>query len=87
LKGGDGNALLIGTGLGHGFISQEQGTSVSYLLSSPYAPQFEYEVNPLDSELKINWHLEMIKGVDQVCSSKDFNAPTLISRELEGQLP
>ena len=87
LSGGDGNSLIIGAGLGHGFISQEQGTIVSYLLSSPYSPKFEYEINPLDTELNINWQLELIGGVGQVFSSKDSKAPTLQSRALEGKLP
>lgn len=87
LSGGDGNSLIIGPELGHGFISREEGTIVSYLLSSPYSPEFEYEINPMDSELNINWQIEKIEGVRQIFSLKDSKAPTLHSRELEGKLP
>jgi dTDP-4-dehydrorhamnose 3,5-epimerase len=48
-------AIFIGAGLGHGFISLEDNSVVSYLLSSPYAPEFELAINPHDQELHISW--------------------------------
>jgi dTDP-4-dehydrorhamnose 3,5-epimerase len=87
LKGGDGRAVLIGAGLGHGFISLEEGTAVSYLLSSPYSPDDEYEINPLDPELGIEWGLDLVGGVGVVLSPKDASAPSLAERASEGKLP
>lgn len=87
LKGGEGRAVLIGGGLGHGFISLEDNSAVSYLLSSPYAPEYELEINPMDSELKIDWHLSLIGGIGTVLSLKDAHAPSLGERELLRQLP
>ena len=87
LNGDEGRALLIGAGLGHGFLSLEDNTITSYLLSSPYSPDFEYEIKPTDSELGINWHLELIGGVGVVVSAKDAQAPSLDERFTEGKLP
>lgn len=87
LKGGEGRAVLIGEGLGHGFISLENQSTVSYLLSSPYAPEFEYEIQPTDPAMKIDWHLELIGGVGVILSPKDAQAPTLEQRRLDGKLP
>jgi dTDP-4-dehydrorhamnose 3,5-epimerase len=87
LKASEGRAVLIGPELGHGFISLEEGTTVSYLLSSPYMPEFEYEINPTDAALNINWHLELSGGIGYVMSPKDAQAPTLEERRAAGQLP
>jgi dTDP-4-dehydrorhamnose 3,5-epimerase len=87
LKGDEGRALLIGTGLGHGFLALEDNTIVSYLLSSPYSPEFEFEIQPTDPEINIDWHLNLIGGVGVVVSPKDAQAPTLAERLAEGKLP
>jgi dTDP-4-dehydrorhamnose 3,5-epimerase len=87
LHGGDGRAVLIGPGLGHGFISLEEASSVSYLLSSPYSPDDEYEINPLDEVLGIDWKTDLLGSKDFVLSDKDASAPTLDERKREGKLP
>jgi dTDP-4-dehydrorhamnose 3,5-epimerase len=87
LQGNEGRALLIGPGLGHGFIALEDNTFISYLLSSPYSPEFEFEIKPTDPEINIDWQLQLIGGVDIVISSKDAQAPTLAEQFAEGKLP
>jgi dTDP-4-dehydrorhamnose 3,5-epimerase len=87
LTSNEGRAVLIGNGLGHGFIALEENTLVSYLLSSPYAPEFEFEIHPTDSELNIDWQLELIGGRGTIISTKDANAPTLAERLAQGKLP
>jgi dTDP-4-dehydrorhamnose 3,5-epimerase len=87
LKGNDGRALLIGVGLGHGFLSLEDNTYTSYLLSSPYNPAFEYEIQPSDPELNINWNHELMVGLEFIISEKDFQAPSVQERASRGQLP
>lgn len=87
LKGNEGRALLIGAGLGHGFLALEDNTTISYLLSSAYSPEFEFEIQPTDPELNINWQLELIGDIGVVVSSKDAQAPTLAERLAEGKLP
>jgi dTDP-4-dehydrorhamnose 3,5-epimerase len=87
LQQGDGKAVLVGPGLGHGFYSKENGSGVSYLLNSPYNPEYEYEISPNDPELGIKWSPEGFKNENRVVSTKDFFAPTLHSRQLEDKLP
>ena len=79
-----GNATFVGEGLGHGFLALEDNTTVAYLLSSPYSPREEFEINPLDENLAINWtfDLDALK-----ISEKDQSAPTLAARLEEGNLP
>jgi dTDP-4-dehydrorhamnose 3,5-epimerase len=87
LKSEDGNSLFIGAGLGHGFISLEDETSISYLLSSPFAPELEFGILPTDETLGINWHLEIVGGDSFLISPKDATAPTLQERIIDGTLP
>ena len=67
-----GDALFISEGLGHGFISLEDNSTVVYLLTSNYSPSEEFTIHPLDSELAITWPLE-----NPSLSLKDSSAPTL----------
>jgi len=87
LVAGDGRAVLIGQGLGHAFISLEDETTVSYLLSSPYSPGDEYEINPLDPKIGINWNLNLVDGTEIILSQKDSAAPSLSDRAADGKLP
>lgn len=82
LRGGGADALLISEGLGHGFIALEDNSVVSYLLTSPYSPDDEYEINPMDLDLAIEWPLSK-----RLMSPKDEAAPTLDTRLAEGKLP
>lgn len=87
LKGSEGRAVLVGAGLGHSFISLEDNSIISYLLSSPFAPEFEFEIQPTDPALNIDWHLGSVDGVGIILSPKDAQAPTLAERFAEGKLP
>jgi dTDP-4-dehydrorhamnose 3,5-epimerase len=84
LDGQDGKAILIGAGLGHGFASLAHSSTIAYLLSSPYSPAEEFEINPLDSVLGIDWGLDLS---EVSLSEKDKKAPTLAARASEGKLP
>ena len=84
LIGNSGKAIYISEGLGHGFISLSDSSSVAYLLSTPYSPTEEFEINPLDPAIGINWGL-LISELK--ISNKDKNAPTLEERKKEGKLP
>ena len=77
LQAGDGRSILVGPGLGHAFISLEDNTNVSYLLSSPYSPEFEYGIHPMDPELKIDWSLELKSTKSLAISKKDSEAPSI----------
>jgi dTDP-4-dehydrorhamnose 3,5-epimerase len=81
LTGGSGDSILISEGLGHGFISLEDKSTIAYLLTSKYSPNNEFEISPLDPELNISWpktHLFL--------SEKDLSAPTLKEQLDSGNL-
>lgn len=82
LSASDGRATLIGSGLGHGFISLEDNSVVSYLLTSPYMPNHEVAVNPFDQELGINW-----PSRSGEVSEKDKSADSLQKLGQFGLLP
>jgi dTDP-4-dehydrorhamnose 3,5-epimerase len=84
LSGTSGNAVLIGEGLGHGFVSFADVSMVAYLVSSPFSPSEEFEINPLDQAIGINWGLPLS---ELKISDKDKNAPTLEERKIEEKLP
>jgi dTDP-4-dehydrorhamnose 3,5-epimerase len=83
----DGRSVLIGAGLGHGFISLENNTVVAYMLDSEYSPKEEYEINPMDSDLDIDWGKHIPKDSTLTLSEKDLNAPTLQNRARNNLLP
>ena len=84
LRGDSGKAVFISEGLGHGFVALEDNTAVAYLVSSPFSPSDEFEINPLDEEIGINWQMALN---ELKISDKDKNAPTLAERLAEGKLP
>jgi dTDP-4-dehydrorhamnose 3,5-epimerase len=80
----EGKSVLIGPGLGHGFISIEDRSTISYLLSSPYAPDVEFGIHPFDSDLNIEWGNFSSAAT---LSTKDSNSPTLNQLWLLKKLP
>jgi dTDP-4-dehydrorhamnose 3,5-epimerase len=84
LNGLDGRAVLISAGLGHGFASLDDSSNIAYLLSSPYSPTEEFEINPMDPELGIDWGVDLSKVS---LSEKDKMAPSLAERHKEDNLP
>ena len=51
----NGKAVLIAEGLGHAFLSLEEGSVVSYLCSEEYNPETERQISPLDQDLAIDF--------------------------------
>jgi dTDP-4-dehydrorhamnose 3,5-epimerase len=84
LYGNSGKAVFCSEGLGHGFISLENNSTVAYLTTSTYSPTEEFDINPLDETLGIDWKLQL---EDFLISEKDRNAPGLHQRRTEGKLP
>ena len=87
LKGEENRALLIENGLGHAFMSLQENTAVAYLLTSPYSPNNEFEINPMDPEIGINWRLDLIGAIKTTMSLKDSVAPNLAERKDQNLLP
>jgi len=84
LSGNSGKAVFISEGLGHGFLALEDNTAVAYLVSTPFSPENEFEINPLDEKIGINWGMN---SRELKISDKDKNAPKLADRLAEGKLP
>ena len=87
LEPDDGKAVLISPGLGHGFIAQKDYSGITYLLSSPFLPNFEYDISPLDGDLAINWSRATARLTNFILSPKDESAPPLTVRQAQGKLP
>jgi dTDP-4-dehydrorhamnose 3,5-epimerase len=87
LQGDSGKAVFISEGLGHGFLALEDNTTVAYLVSTPFSPTDEYEINPRDPELRIGWGHQLLDGTQLSLSQKDALAPTLKDRHVAGKLP
>ena len=84
LRGDSGKAVLISEGLGHGFIALDDNTAVAYLVSTPFSPTDEFEINPLDEGIGVKWGMDISEFKISV---KDKNAPTLAERMQENKLP
>ena len=76
-------AVFLAEGLGHAFLALEDGSSVTYLVSSGYSPGREFGVSPLDPELDLPWPAD----VEVRLSDKDRAAPTLAQAREKGLLP
>jgi dTDP-4-dehydrorhamnose 3,5-epimerase len=84
LRDDSGKAVFISEGLGHGFLALEDNTVVAYLISTPFSPDREFEINPLDPKVGIKWGIEISH---LKISNKDMCAPTMAERLIEGKLP
>ena len=84
LKGDSGKAVLISEALGHGFLALEDNTSVAYLVSTSFSPTDEFEINPLDKNIGIEWRMNSEK---LRISKKDLDAPSLESMSKLERLP
>ena len=76
-------AVYLAEGLGHAFMALNDEATLVYLCSTPYAPERERGVHPLDAAIGIDWPT----GVEAVMSPKDAIAPTMAEAERAGLLP
>jgi dTDP-4-dehydrorhamnose 3,5-epimerase len=79
----DRRAVYLSEGLGHGFLSLQDGSTLTYLCSTGYAPGREHAVNPLDPALA----LQLPSGSELLISDRDAAAPTLAQAMADGVLP
>lgn len=69
-------SLFIGNGIGHGFISLENNTQVSYLCDTVFEPHLEHAINPLT--VGVDWQkLAKDSSLIALISDKDLAAPDL----------
>ena len=69
-------------GLGHGFCALSERATIAYLCSTPYTPEREHTVHPLDPDLAIRW-----PAAAPVLSARDGAAPSLAQARAAGILP
>ena len=75
-------AIFIEEGLAHAFIALEDDTTVTYFVNQYFNPSNEKAINPLDTEISINWG-----NLKYLISEKDKNASTLSEMKKLGHLP
>lgn len=80
----DRRAVYIGEGLGHAFVSLEDDSTVTYLVSEVFNPTAEHGVTPLDPTIALEFPAE---AGEPLLSPKDLEAPTLLEAEAAGLLP
>lgn len=85
----DRRAIYLSEGLGHVFVALEDNSTVVYLCSAEYAPGREHGVNPLCSEVGIEYPKVGRDGkpLELLLSPKDTNAPGLSAAREAGLLP
>ena len=85
----DRRAIYLAEGLGHAFVSLEDGSTVMYLCSTGYNPTGEHGVHPLDPAIGIAWPTTARDGspLTPLLSDKDAAAPTLAEALEQGLLP
>lgn len=89
LDDADRRAIYLSEGLGHAFLSLEDGSTVVYLCSTPYAPGREHGIHPLDPAVGIEWPTTARDGspLTVQLSGKDEAAPSLADAAEQGLLP
>lgn len=85
----DRRAVYLSEGLGHAILSLEDGSTVMYLCSIEYTPEYDYDVDPFDLELGIEWPTVGRDGtaLEYSLSGKDSAAPSLAKALADGRLP
>jgi dTDP-4-dehydrorhamnose 3,5-epimerase len=89
LDDADRRAIYLSEGLGHAFMSLEDGSTVMYLCTEGYNPGREHGVHPLDPAIAIAWPTADRHGepLAPLLSEKDLAAPTLAEAAAAGLLP
>lgn len=80
----DRRAVYVGEGLGHAFVSLEDGSTVTYLVSEVFNPAAEHGITPLDETIGLEFPAD---AGDPLLSPKDLEAPTLLAAQAAGLLP
>ena len=75
--------MFLSEGIGHAFVSLAPASSVAYLVSSPYAPDREFGIDPMDPDLALPWPADL----EFELSAKDQAAPSLAQAREQGLLP
>ncbi|WP_345494694.1 dTDP-4-dehydrorhamnose 3,5-epimerase family protein [Nocardia callitridis] len=73
----DRRSVFLSEGLGHAILSLADGSTVTYLCSLEYTPEYDHAVDAFDSRLAIEWPRVGSDGtpLTYVRSAKDVAAP------------
>ena len=77
-------SIYLSEGLAHGFLALQDGSTVMYMCSAPYAPGREHTIAPTDPAIGIDWPMP---ADDVALSDRDAAAPTLEEVRAAGLLP
>ena len=80
----DRKAIYLSEGLGHCFVSLEDESTVSYLVTDTYNASREHGVNPMDPEIQLVFP---DRAGLPLLSPKDLEAPSLAEAAALGILP
>lgn len=77
LSAENGLSVLISTGLGHAFLSLEDGSVSAYLCSSEYSPAYDKGFSPLSESLSIDFkNVAEKNGISKIITSeRDSSSP------------
>jgi dTDP-4-dehydrorhamnose 3,5-epimerase len=70
--------LYVPEGFAHGFLAIENDSDVIYKTNNFYHPESDRSLNWSDSNLMIDWKLNIYKIENPILSEKDHSAPSLI---------
>ncbi|MFJ9855050.1 dTDP-4-dehydrorhamnose 3,5-epimerase family protein [Streptomyces sp. NPDC101150] len=76
-------AVYFPKGTGHAFLSLEDDTVMSYLVSTGYRPELEQAIDPHDGDLRLPWRTD----IDVILSERDLVAPSFREAHEAGLLP
>ncbi|MFD2765799.1 dTDP-4-dehydrorhamnose 3,5-epimerase family protein [Micromonospora eburnea] len=76
-------AVFLPAGLGHAFLSLEDGTAVTYLCSEEYAAENEFGISALDPALG----LPIPDDIEIILSERDRGAPSMAEARAQGLFP
>lgn len=76
-------AVYFPRGTAHAFLALTDDTVMSYLVSTPYMPEYEQAIDPFDKALDLPWPTDM----EIVRSHRDLVAVDLETAERRGMLP
>ncbi len=71
--------LFVPRGFAHGFSVLSETAIFTYKCDNLYKKEAERSINPFDTELNIDWHLE---NSQQIISGKDRQAPAFKNAEI-----
>ncbi len=79
----DRRAIYLAEGLGHAFIALTDNATVSYLVTDVFNAAREHGINPLDTDVA----LEFPTDIQPLVGPKDISAPSLTDAVASGILP